>query len=176
MSPRRAPSILLALALAGAASLGGCEAITGPSELERKIAAEQEVIAAYSAKVLEVDALQKAFVADWTKANEHKDLKVYKEDLEANVLPALQRYVEAAEAMPTGSEELAGIHAGLVAAYKSAQAEFVAFVAGLTEANCEQGHQAVLAKMDEVKQAEAAYLDRLRTYYAKNRVDLVKEP
>ncbi len=177
MFPRRAVHILiLALLAAPLASAVGCEAITGPSDLERKIAAEQKFIAAYSAKVPEVDALQKKFVADWTRANEHKELKVYKDDLEANVLPALARYIGAAEAMPATSAELSKIHAILVDAYKAAEVGFKTFAAGLTEDNLEAGYKEVLAEMDKVKKAEALYLDQLKTYYAKNRVDLVKAP
>ncbi|MCC6624488.1 MAG: hypothetical protein IT385_24790 [Deltaproteobacteria bacterium] len=165
-------STLFALALAG----GACDVINGPSELERQIAAEQEVIKAYSADVDKVDALQRAFVESWKKANEKKDLKVYKDDLAANVLPALDAYVKAAGAMPTRSPELDSIHKPLVAAYQAAQAELVRFSGAVTEDNVDAEYAKVLAAMDEVKKAEGVYLDKLKTYYAKNRVELRQAP
>ena len=155
-----------------AAPTGACDAINGPSELERQIASEQEVIKAYSADVDKVDALQRTFVEAWKKANEKKDLKVYKDDLAANVLPALDAYVKAAAAMPVKSPELEAIHKPLVAAYQAAQAELVRFSGAVTEANVDAEYAKVLAAMDEVKKAEAVYLDKLKTYYAKNRVEL----
>lgn len=163
----------LILSIAG---LAGCDAINGPSELERQIAAEQEVIRAYSAEVDKVDALQKGFVEAWKKANEKKDLKVYKDDLTANVLPALDAYVKAAAAMPTKSAELEAIHKPIVAAYQAAQAELVRFTGAVTEGNLDAEYAKVLDAMDKVKKAEAGYLDKLKTYYAKNRVELKPAP
>ncbi|MFO0747982.1 MAG: hypothetical protein U1F43_20325 [Myxococcota bacterium] len=156
--------------------LSGCDAINGPSELERQIAAEQDVIKAYSADVEKVDGLQKAFVDAWKKANEKKDLKVYKDDLTANVLPAIDAYVKAAAAMPTKSAELDAIHKPLVAAYQAAQAELVRFTGAVTEQNLDAEYAKVLDAMDKVKKAEAVYLDKLKTYYAKNRVELKQGP
>lgn len=156
--------------------VGGCDAINGPSELERQIAAEQDVIKAYSAEVDKVDGLQKAFVESWKKANEKKDLKAYKDDLTSNVLPALDAYVTAAGAMPTKSTELQTIHKPLVDAYLAAQAELVRFTGAITEQNLDAEYAKVLDAMDKVKKAEVVYLDKLKTYYAKNRVELRQAP
>lgn len=174
----RLPSPLIALFAAAlpVAAAPACESITGPSELQRKIAHEQEVIAAYSAEVARVDALQKRFVEAWKAANELKELKGYRDALEGQVLPALDAYVAAAEAMPTGSPELAEIHKGLVDAYRGAREAFGSFTAELSEANVESGYKSLLEKMDGVKKAEASYLERLKLYYAKNQVDLVPAP
>ncbi|MCA9515602.1 MAG: hypothetical protein KC635_11720 [Myxococcales bacterium] len=173
----RLPSLLIALFVAlTAATAPACESITGPSELQRKIAHEQEVIAAYSAEVAKVDALQRRFVEAWKAANEQKELKAYRDALEGQVLPALDAYVKAAEAMPTGSPELAEIHKGLVDAYRGARESFQGFTSELSEANVESGYKALLEKMDAVKKAEAAYLEKLKLYYAKNQVDLVPAP
>jgi len=154
----------------------GCDAINGPSELERAIAKEQEVIRAYSSEVDRVDTLQKQFVDAWKKANEKKDLKLYKDDLTANVLPALDAYVSAAAAMPTASPELQKIHAPLVAAYQAAQAELVRFTGVVTEQNLDGEYAKVLDAMDKVKKAEVAYLKDLQLYYARNRVELRQGP
>jgi len=164
------------LIIALAFTAGACDAINGPSELERQIAAEQEVIKAYSTEVDRVDALQRLFVEAWKKANEKKDLKVHKDDLTANVLPALDAYVKAAAAMPTKSAELSAIHAPLIAAYQAAQAELVRYTSAVTEDNVDGEYAKVLAAMDEVKKAEGVYLDKLKTYYAKNRVELKTTP
>lgn len=154
----------------------GCDAINGPSELERQIAKEQDVIRRYSSEVDRVDALQKAFVDAWKKANEKKDLKLYKDDLTTNVLPALKAYVTTAAAMPTGSEELAKIHAPLVAEYQKAQAALETFTSIVTEQNLDVEYAKVLAAMDLVKKAEVQYLKDLQLYYARNRVELRQGP
>jgi hypothetical protein len=155
------------------ASLPGCDLINKPSELERQIATEQAAIEAYSTQVVAVDALQKVFVAEWKKANELKDLKAYRSALEAQVIPAFTAYRTKLEAMPAGSDTLRSIHVPLVAAYATAHEAFVAFHKDLNEDTLEAGYKTVLAKMDAVKTSEATYLDQLKTYYAKNRVDLV---
>lgn len=163
-------ALLPALLLAPA-----CDLINGPSELERKIAAEQQVIAAYSAEVPKVDQRQQAFLEAWTRAHTLKDFKAYKEALEVNVLPALDAYVAAAEAMPAGSEELARIHRVMLDALVAAKTSFHAYGAALTEENVEQGYAEVLTRMDAVRAARATYLEQLKTHYAKNRVDLVQD-
>ena len=100
--PTRFLLSLLALVLA----TSGCENIAQTSDAERRIASEQVVIKAYSNEVPKVDALLATFLAAWKTANEKKELKAYKEDLEANVLPALDKFVAASEAMPLGSTQL----------------------------------------------------------------------
>lgn len=173
----RRPNVLIAIVLAWSAlGVPGCEAITGPSEAERKIAAEQAVIKAYSDEVPRVDGLLTTFLETWKKANEKKDLKSYKDDLQANVLPALDRFVAAAEAMPVGSDRLAAIHAPLVAAYKNAQAAHRAFLEKVTEATMDAEYAKVLEAMDAVTKAEDAYLTSLTAYYTEHRVDLQKAP
>ena len=166
--------LLLALTPALLAS-SACELINGPSELERQIAAEQQVIAAYSADVPRVDGLQQAFLGAWARAPELKDFKAYKDALEAQVLPALDAYFTAVEKMPTGSPALADIHKGLLDALRAAHEGFRSFVATLAEDNVEAGYAQVLTRMDAVRQARERYLERLKTHYAKHRVDLVQD-
>lgn len=167
---------LLALALgAFALASAACDRVNAPSELERAIAAEQEAIAAYSAAVPRVDELQRAFVDAWKAAHELTELKAFKESLEATVLPALDRYLEAAAAMPTRSPELARIHAITLDAYRAARDVFADFAANVSEDTLDAGHARVIERLDAVKAAEATYLEQLKTHYAKNRVDLVLE-
>ena len=165
-----------AAAVALLVALSGCEAISGPSELERQIAVEQAAIKAYSGDVGKVDGLNRVFVDAWKKANEKKELKALKEDLTANVLPAADAFLKAAEAMPTGSEALKQIHAPLVAAYRGAIDALSKFTAAVTEANLDSEYAKVVVAMEAVKKADAAYVDGLKTYYAKNRVDWVRGP
>lgn len=173
----RRSHIVIAAALAlSALGAAGCEAITGPSDEERRIAAEQVVIKAYSDEVPKVDALLSTFLEAWKKANEKKDLKAYKDDIQANVLPALDKFVAAAEAMPVGSERLKAIHAPLVAAYKGAQTAHKAFLEGVSEATMDAEYARVLTAMDAVTKAEDAYLTSLTAYYKEHRVDLQKGP
>jgi len=166
----------LLLGAAALLTLGACEALTGPSELERSIAKEQEVIAAYSEHVPKVDALQREFASVWREAHELKDVRDYRDALESRVVPALTAYVEAARAMPTGSDELRAIHEVLVGAYEEAHAAFKVFAEEVDHDTIEEGYQKVLDSMDGVKRAEVEYLDRLKSYYARHRVDLVLTP
>jgi len=154
----------------------GCEGISGPSEREKKIAAEQAIIKSYSEEVPKADALLKQFLDAWKIANEKKDLKTYKDDLETNVLPALDRFLTAASAMPAASEELKAIHVPLIAAYKAAQATLANFTKVVTEATMDGEYAKVLGAMDEVKKAEETYLQKLQAYYKTYRVDLQQGP
>jgi len=166
---------LVLISLVALVTTPACDLINGPSALERQIAAEQQVIKAYSAAVPQVDALQTAFLDAWKKANELKDLKAYKEALQTHVVPALGAYVKATEAMPTGSDELARIHKGMVDAIKKARDVFAGFADGLTEDTLESGYKDVLRAMSDISAARATYLEQLTTHYAKNRVDLEQD-
>ena len=79
-------------------------------------------------RALDLSESTRRFVEAWKAANELKELKAYRDALEGQVLPALDAYVKAAEAMPTGSPELAEIHKGLVDAYLQAHPEAAPFL------------------------------------------------
>jgi hypothetical protein len=166
-------ALLVAIAIA---AFGGCEGISQTSEADRRIAAEQVVIKAYSDEVPKVDALLASFLEAWKKANEKTDLKAYKDDLEANVLPALDAFVAAAEAMPLGSTQLKAIHAPLLSAYQDARAAHRSFLANVSAQTMEAEYAKVLDAMDKVSKAEQIYLDSLQAYYKENRVDLQQAP
>lgn len=155
---------------------GGCESVSQSSEAERRIASEQAVIKAYSDEVPKVDALLASFLAAWKTANEKKDLKSYKDDLQANVMPALDRFVRAAEAMPVGSTQLRAIHAPLVSAYQDARTAHQNFLKNVTEATMDAEYAKVLDAMEKVTKAEEIYLTSLQAYYKENRVDLQAGP
>ncbi|MGM0576668.1 MAG: hypothetical protein ACQEXJ_13145 [Myxococcota bacterium] len=165
--------MLLATLLALSVLAVGCERMAGDSERERRVAAEQEAIEAYSEKVPQVDALQERFVEAWRKANEIKGLDAFKEAVESRVVPALEAYVAALKVMPTGSEELERIHGVVLEAYESATAAFRKFVDGLDDENVEARYKALLEAMDQVAAAEEAYREQLEAYYAQNRVELI---
>lgn len=162
--------------LATLIGLSGCEAISGPSELERQIALEQSAIMAYSGEVGQVDGLNRVFVDAWKKANEKKELKAYKDDLTTNVLPAAAAFLKALEGMPVSSEALKQIHTPLIAAYRGAIDALTKFTAVVTEATLDAEYAKVVESMETVKKADAVYVDALKTYYAKNRVDWVRGP
>ncbi|TNF31516.1 MAG: hypothetical protein EP329_12205 [Deltaproteobacteria bacterium] len=164
----------LVAALVALASAPACDLINGPSELERQIAAEQEVIKAYSAAIPDVDALKQGFLDAWKSANELKDLKAYKDALQTKVVPGLTRYAEAMRDMPAGKGELADIHKGLVDAVEKARAAFASYADGVSEENFEAGYKDVLAAMEEVAAARATYIGKLEKHYARFRVDLVQ--
>jgi hypothetical protein len=137
-------------------ALGACDNIAETSEAERRIEAEQKIIAAYSVEVPKADALLAKFLEAWKIANEKKELKAFKEDVQANVLPALDALVSAAEAMPLGSAQLRAIHAPLLSAY--------------------QDLREVLEAMEKLSKAEAIYLASIEAYYKEHRVVLTNEP
>jgi hypothetical protein len=170
------PAIIGSFLAATLALSGGCEGISQRSETDRRIAAEQVVINAYSDEVPKVDALLETFLGAWKTANEKTDIKAYKEDIEANVLPALDAFVAAAEAMPLGSTQLRAIHAPLLSAYQDARTAHQAFLKNVTAQNMDAEYAKVLDAMDKVSKAEEIYLDSLHAYYKENRVDLQKGP
>lgn len=153
-----------------------CEEVSRDAEAERRIAAEQVVIRAYADKVPAVDQKLKAFLSAWERANEHKDVKGLKDDLTANVKPAIAAHLEALAAMPTGSPELAAIHAPLVAAYRDAAAAFDRFIAEVREEDLDAQYARLIGAMDNLKAAEDRYLTALESYYAKHRMTLKKGP
>jgi hypothetical protein len=164
----------LAVSLAAALLCApACNRVTGDPEREQRIATEQQAIQAYSDKVPEVDKLQERFLSEWRKANEIRDLKAFKDALEAQVLPALDAYLATLKLLPTDTESLAAIHGVVVTAYSDAVAAFRTFVEGLTNDNVEARYRALLDTMDAVGKAEQGYRDKLETYYADNRVKLV---
>ena len=172
MNRIRSSIVILAAAVIATA---GCDLINGPSELERKVAAEQQIIKAYSAAVPGVDALKTTFLDAWKKANELKDFKAYKEALQTQVVPALGAYVTATAKMPAGAGELARIHKGMVDAVEKARVVFTKYADELTEENLESGYQDVLREMEAVGAARATYLEQLKVHYASFRVDLVQD-
>ena len=170
---RRVPIALAALVMF---AISGCEGVSKTAEDERRIAAEQVIIFAYSDRVPDVDAKLKTFLAAWERANEKKDIKSLKDDMVANVEPAFAAHITALEAMPAGSEALAAIHRPLVATYKSAQQAFDAFLRDVTEDNLDAEYTKLLGAMDAVKVAEDTYFRALEAYYAEHRMSLKKAP
>lgn len=174
MGPSRALHLLGAvLALA---TLGACEEVKKGAEEEQKIAAEQAVIRAYAAKVPDVDQKLAAFLTAWERANEQRDLKALKDDLGANVKPAVAAHLEALAAMPTGSPELARIHAPLVSAYREASAAFDTFIATVTDETLDAEYAKLIAAMDKVSVAEDTYFAALKDHFAKHRMTLAPGP
>ncbi len=164
----------LALSLTAALLVApGCTRVAGDAEREQRIAKEQQAIQEYSEKVPDVDKLQQRFLSEWRKANEIRDLKAFKDALEAQVVPALDAYLATLRLLPTDTERLAAIHGVVVASYTEAVAAFRTFVEGLTNDNVEARYRVLLDTMDAVGKAEQDYREKLETYYADNRVKLV---
>ena len=165
--------VLLVLCAGGALASVACDRVAGDSDREKAIASEQQAIAAYSAKVPEAEQFQSKFVDAWKKVNEIKDLKAFKEGVEAQVIPALDQYLAALTMMPTSSKPLEAVHAEVVKSYKTAVGAFRVFVSGLTDENVESRYRELLGQMDTVVRAEKQYRKALAVYYAENRVKLV---
>ncbi|HRE89431.1 MAG TPA: hypothetical protein PK095_09845 [Myxococcota bacterium] len=163
-------------ALLALSPLLGCEEVKKGAEEEQKIAAEQAVIRAYAARVPDVDQKLAAFLAAWERANEQRDLKALKDDLAANVKPAVAAHLEALAAMPTGSPELAAIHAPLVLAYREAAAAFDTFITTVTDDTLDAEYTRLIAAMDRVSVAEDTYFAALEAHFAKHRMTLTPGP
>ncbi len=157
-------------------ALGACDNIAESSEAERRIEAEQKIISAYSVEVPKADALLAKFLGAWKIANEKKELKAFKEDVQANVLPALDALVAAAEAMPLGSAQLRAIHAPLLSAYQDLREVHRTFLATVTVATMDEEYAKVLGAMEKLSKAEAIYLSSIEAYYKEYRVVLTNEP
>jgi len=164
----------LPLLLAGVALFGGsaCDALSGASELERSIAAEQRAIAAYAEASPGIDARAAAFAEAWARANEHRDARMYRDDLRAHALPAGQALIAALEAAPLTSEELAAIHAPLVAAHSEVVAALQGLSDALPEVDVAEAYAPVLGALDRLREAEGSYRRSIETYYARNRTTL----
>jgi hypothetical protein len=162
-----------ALVLAAAAPLGACDALSGPSALEREIALGQEQIAAYSASVAAVDARAAAFAEAWQRAARHTDPVVLRQDLSAHAIPAGRALVAALEAMPTGGEALAAIHKPLVAAHASLVAALEGFVATPATDPLETTWAPVASAETALRAAEAAYRRDIELHYTRFRAVLV---
>jgi hypothetical protein len=178
-SPRRfgAGRVLRVVgALLALAALGACEEVKKGAEEEQKIAAEQAVIRAYAAKVPDVDQKLAAFLAAWERANEQRDLKALKDDLGANVKPAIIAHLQALAGMPTGSDELKRIHDPLVGAYREASAAFDTFIATVTDDTLDAEYAKLIAAMDKVSAAEDTYFAALKEHFAKHRMTLAPGP
>ena len=157
-------------------ALGACDNIAETSEAERRIEAEQKIISAYSVEVPKADALLAKFLEAWKIANEKKELKAFKEDVQANVLPALDALVSAAEAMPLGSAQLRAIHAPLLSAYQDLREVHRTFLSNVTVATMDAEYTKVLEAMEKLSKAEAIYLSSIEAYYKEYRVVLSNEP
>lgn len=172
----RGAAFLAAMVLTLAAASGGCDRLSGPSELEEKIATEQGAIAAYSTQIPPVDALQQKFVQAWQTANELRDVRAFRDAIGTQVIPALREYVQAMGAVQPESTELARIHLVMVQAYGGTEEDFRRFADGLTSETLEERYKTLLEQMDEVSKTEQRYRDELKTYYARNRVRLLDTP
>ncbi len=156
-------------------ALAGCDEAEKANAQERAVEQEQKAIADYSSQVPTVDALQERFTEAWRQANERRDVKELKDAIEGAVLPALQAYVKAMNAMPTGSDALERIHRTLVDAHEARLTSFKDFVANLTEKNLIEQYEALLEGYDELRAAELSYRKELRSYYDRHRVTLVEK-
>lgn len=158
------------------AGLGACDALSGPSALEREIAAEQETIAAYSAAVPEVDAAAAAFAEAWQRANRHADPVVLREDLRAHAIPAGRSLVAALRAMPAGDGALAALHAPLVSVYEALVSALDAFAASAATLPLDEAYAPVTAALEALRNAEAAYRRALELHVTRHRAVLAPPP
>jgi hypothetical protein len=157
----------------GAAGLGACDAISGPSALEREIAVGQERIAAYSAAVPAVDAAAEAFAEAWQRAARHADPVVLRQDLKAHALPAGQALVAALRAMPTGDDALAAVHTPLVTAHEALVTALEAFVATPAADPLETTWAPVAAAEKALREAEVNYRRAVELHFTRFRAVLV---
>jgi len=159
-----------------AMGLAGCDALTGPSELERTIALEQRAIAAHAAEIPSVDVLARAFAEAWRRANNHRDLAVYRSDLNAHAIVAGRALLTGLDAMPLGSSDLKALHEPLITAYRRVIEALEAFVGGPPAAAFEGAYAPVLVAYEGLRAAESIYRRGIETWYAKNRMTLVAGP
>ncbi len=161
------------LGLLGAVGLGACDAISGPSALEREIAVGQEQIAAYSAAVPAVAAAAAAFAEAWQRAARHADPVVLRQDLKAHAIPAGQALVAALRAMPTGDAALAKVHRPLVAAHEALLTALDGFVATPAAEPLETAWAPVAAAERALREAEVNYRRAIELHYTRFRAVLV---
>lgn len=170
-------SALMMVVFVGGLVLGptmACNRVTEQTEAQRQKLAEQERILAYSKGVATVDLLQASFTDAWKTANEQTNIKDLKEAFDSRVLPALDGYLKALNAMPTESDKLRRIHAILAGAYAEMATVFKDFSKDLTEDNIITRHKALLDSTDKVHAAQRKYYGELKAYYKAHNVTLTE--
>ncbi len=150
--------VVLALALSFAACGKPAEDRARAAELQRT----QAAIGAYSAASQAANSLHSDVIGAFQRANRSTSLPNYREAMQKDVLPAMDRFIERLSQMPTGTPELERIHGGLVQAYRDARSKLATYTESLQTAR----DLARFAPIrEELQQRVAAYRSDLDNYY-----------
>ncbi len=155
--------------LTGALWLGGCEKIREDRAQATDRRRAQTAINVYSKASERVNGLHGDIIRAFGQANQANNLPDYREALRGDVVPAMERFIERLEQMPTGSPELQRIHLGLVSAYREALEQIRVFIRDL---RAPQDLPAFNAIRDRLQQGVAHYNRDLDGYYRRFRREL----
>jgi hypothetical protein len=153
-------------------SSGCSQESAAQDEARRKQATEQNAIAAYSAKVSEVDATQREFVKVWERVNGLRDVKAHKEAWDTTLIPAFVKYLESLKSMPVGTKELKRIHRIVLSSHEQTLKDFNAYSLGLADTNLTERSRKILGSLRTLTQADDKYNEELARYYTENKVRL----
>lgn len=119
----------------------------------------------YSTASSAANDAHRAVLSAFAAANESKNLPDYRRALRERVLPAMEAFVQRLQAMPTGTPELAAVHAKLTTGYRKARDAIAEFERGLQS-------PAQLQRFDAIRAAlQAAAVDyeaALQAYYQRH--------
>jgi len=158
-------AVLLALAPMGS----GCDKIRGDRAESSATRRAQTAINAYSKASERVNGLHGDIIGAFGRANTANNLPDYRDALRGEVVPAMERFVERLEKMPTGTPELQRIHLGLVAAYRKALEQIQTFIRDLRSPDDLPGFNPI---RDRLQQQVALYNRDLDAYYRRFRREL----
>ncbi len=151
---------------------GGCERAAQEGEAARKQRQLAQAIVRYSEAARQADEAARALTQAWNRAMSLDDVAALKKAMRQDVIPKMKAYIEALEAVPTQTSELARIHAALVQANRTFADEVGKFVEELREDHRVEPLEALRKALAERAAAEKRYLASIETYYAAHGIEL----
>lgn len=157
------------LLLAWVLCMTSCDKIGADRQQVSERRRAQEAINAYSTASQQVNGLHTDIIRAFGRANQAANLPDYRDALTGDVIPAMGRFIERLEKMPTGTADLQRIHLGLVAAYRHAQEEIETFVRDLRSPQDLHRFNPI---RDRLQQEVGLYNRDLDAYYRRFRREL----
>ena len=152
--------------------LGACRG--EPAEDPRE--GERVAVATYGKAAGEVEALQRAFVRAWTENRSHDSVDALKAHGQSAILPALDRFLAALEALPCGTERLTAAHGPVVEAWRRFRPALVRYYERVTEANVDKRNIRLEQAWSRLGARIVAYREALSGYCAELGVTLAGPP
>jgi hypothetical protein len=142
--------------------LAGCQRLADDRNRSEAYRAAVAAIDQYSTASAAANDAHRAVLSAFAAANDSKNLPDYKRALRERVLPAMDAFVKRLQAMPTGTPELAAVHAKLTDGYRKARDAIAEFERGLASPSELQRFDTIRAGLQAAAQN---YETALHAYY-----------